>query len=432
MARRRVVFASRSVSCTLFRPAEAKPGQRPTALTQSIWHRTGRTSFAADGDWVTQFQKVDLHEGAAHTDVDLRLEKGGLIRGRVDAGLPPQPVKGATVTLFLMAPEIGNDRLLFPLANVAVQIARTDDDGRYVLRAARGQYRVTASATPNVSNTVEVKIDDGQRIERDFQFGRLPVPDRKFRGVVHSGDPLGPPIARAIVLGEPSPYGTFTDSEGRFELAGPARRASVYARDSSGRFAGFATLAERAGDELKIVVKRAANAHGRVVDGAGLPYANVRVYYVLSPDPDPTHDVEGIVQWSITDDDSAWSAACSTGVTRRRPKATWIPSPRVLGVSIPDQQGWGAALRPMQDAIVGSTRPALLMLLGAVGMVVLIACVNIANLLLARYGARQQGDCNPHRDRGKPPAHPVATDHREPAARSLGGRDRHAPCILGR
>ena len=79
----------------------------------------------------------------------------------------------------------------------------------------------------------------------------------------------------------------------------------------------------------------------------------------------------------------------NVGLARAQAEMTTI-SHRLEEQYPADDAGWGAVVVALQDDIVGDTRAALLILLGAVGFVMLIAVANVANLLLARTVGRSK------------------------------------------
>jgi predicted permease len=83
-------------------------------------------------------------------------------------------------------------------------------------------------------------------------------------------------------------------------------------------------------------------------------------------------------------------ARLKAGVTVEQLRADIRTISQRLASSYPEDRGWeDATVVPIREAIVGEVRRPLIVLLGAVSLLLLMTCVNIASLLLARASARQ-------------------------------------------
>jgi predicted permease len=84
-------------------------------------------------------------------------------------------------------------------------------------------------------------------------------------------------------------------------------------------------------------------------------------------------------------------ARLKPGTTAAQAQADVAAIEKNLGALYPKfDQGLSAGIVPLKEALVGDVSGTLLMLLGSVGLVLLIACANVASLLLARAAARKR------------------------------------------
>ena len=112
--------------------------------------------------------------------------------------------------------------------------------------------------------------------------------------------------------------------------------------------------------------------------------SDVQIWGVLAFAPDELDPSQRGARWLTV------IGRLAPGVSRERAQARTSQIAADIAKNFPDaNEGIGSSIQPFQGYLIKSSRPALLVLWAAVGFVLLIACVNVTNLLLAQAARRE-------------------------------------------
>jgi putative ABC transport system permease protein len=143
------------------------------------------------------------------------------------------------------------------------------------------------------------------------------------------------------------------------------------------------------GDESMIGRQLQVNSRAFTVIGVLPPdfYFNTRtsdVWVTLGLNPaDNFRKTQGRWMWAM--------ARLKPGVSLSQARAEMTGIAQRLEIAYPEfDKGWGVDVVPLRDSFVGEAKTSLVILLGAVTLLLCVACANVANLLLARYSARRR------------------------------------------
>jgi len=276
------------------------------------------------------------------------------------------------IAIITLALGIGANTAIFTVVNaVLLRPLGFHDPSRLVIAAEKSQY-------PTISTSYENYVD--------------------WRDQSHSFESLEATRGATITLtgdGEPERLNSRYATAGMFPLLGVGAIAGRTFHPDEDRAGGapvvllsYGLWQRRFGGALDTV--------GKSITLDSHPYTIVGILPKGFELLQPADVFLPFTPWAQTlPDDRNWHPGIiavgrlKPGVTREQARTEMVGITKRLEEQYPIYNtGTSADVVGLQDRLVQNVRPALLLLLGAVGFVLLIACVNVANLLLARAASR--------------------------------------------